>query len=76
MMVVAKTLESVLKRNRLVVIVLLGVMAMAWLFLIDMAGMENMLVVMAIAMQGPAWGRRACPHVPDVGRNDGGHDAA
>ena len=56
MMVVANTLESVLKRNRLVVVILLSVMALAWLFLTAMADIENMSAVMAIAMQGPPWG--------------------
>jgi hypothetical protein len=31
-------------------------MALAWLFLTDMADMENMSTAMAIAMQGPPWG--------------------
>jgi predicted metal-binding membrane protein len=55
MMVVANTLESVLKHNRLVVIILLGVVALAWLFLMDMADMDNMSAVMAFAMEVSPW---------------------
>jgi hypothetical protein len=55
-MVAARALESMLKGNRLVVVILLSVMALAWLFLTDMADMENISAVMAIAMQGPPWG--------------------
>jgi predicted metal-binding membrane protein len=54
-MTAANTLKGVLKRNRQVLFALVGVTALAWLFLIDMADMHDMSAVMAVAMEMAPW---------------------